>query len=576
MDFRETARKLVDDISGIKTKEKQIDISNQFENVMNEEKSNKESDFELILEDLDIELNSNPTKYPTKEITLSTDGSVANSFKFLGKLSTAPNPMEYPENSLYKNINEGVVYINNGHLWEALISDGRQGAQGAAGGSGLGRIEAQTMIDNTVNNNFTTTVSPLVSSSINKIVDGRTFVTIGDSHLESSYSVDGTQSNNHCWLTHFMSETRYRYKHLKQLAVGGKRSDEVYSEQLDTAISYSPDFIIDSTVTNDVIQNRSIEQIIATKTQMYNQILASGIGLIIYVAQSYSGLNSTYSSILLAHREWAYNYAYGKANVMIFDGFKIAIDKTNTLCEPLSATHMRDLWHSSELGAYRQGVDFAKQINEYYGYNRDKVTPYCSPYATSTLTSASRDLFSKTMLTGSRPETNPGCSGTTPSGFYCQRTGSASVSSILSALSTNENAWVLYCSGGANADQINQNYGFGASDYALLSANKDRNVCLEITREMIGNSTGVTGENFAMTLGLSGIGSKTVVGTITYTTSGTKYDQTAKKVVIRTPNIFIPSGVITSGGAMYNSIRFEGSNGRATVAMYYPRIVDVS
>ena len=42
MDFRETARKLIDDISGIKTKEKQIDISNQFEDVMNEEKQHNE------------------------------------------------------------------------------------------------------------------------------------------------------------------------------------------------------------------------------------------------------------------------------------------------------------------------------------------------------------------------------------------------------------------------------------------------------------------------------------------------------------------------------------------------------
>lgn len=576
MDFRETARKLIDDISGIKTKEKQIDISNQFEDVMNEEKQHNETDFELILEDLDTELKAFPEKYPNKEITLSTDGSVTNSFKFLGKLPTAPNPMEYPENSLYKNINEGVVYINNGHLWEALISDGRQGAQGSAGGSGLGKTEAQNMIDTTVANNFTTTVSPLVSSSINKIVDGRTFVTIGDSHLESSYSTDGTQTNNHCWLTHFMSETRYRYKHLKQLAVDGKRSDEVYLEQLENAISYNPDFIIDSTVTNDVIQNRFIGPIIETKTAMYNRILEAGIGLIIYVAQSYSGLNTNYASILLAHREWVYDFAYGKSNVMVFDGFKISIDKTNTLCEPLSATHMRDTWHSSELGAYKQGVDFAKQINEYYGYHRDKVIPYCSPYANSTLTSASRDLFSKTMLTGSRPETNPGCSGTTPSGFYCQRTGSATVSSVLSALTTNENAWVIYCSGGANSDQINQNYGFGASDYVLLSANKDRNVCLEITRDMIGNSTGVTGENFSMTLGLSGLGAKTVVGTITYMTSGSKYDQSSKHVVIRTPSILIPSGVITSGGSMYNSIRFEGTNGRATVALSYPRIIDIS
>lgn len=153
MDFKELARKIVDDVSGIKTKDKQIDISNQFEIAMNEEKKIKEDNFELILEDLDLELATNPASYPNNNITLSVDGTVENSFMYLGKLNETPNPMEYRDGTLYKNTRNNVVYIKQGNLWETLVEDGKQGAQGPqgfAGGSGAGVKEVQSLIDTAI------------------------------------------------------------------------------------------------------------------------------------------------------------------------------------------------------------------------------------------------------------------------------------------------------------------------------------------------------------------------------------------------------------------------------------------
>lgn len=77
---------------------------------------------------------------------------VKDSPTFLGKFDnrSIPNPTEYPENSTYKNINEGVVYIQRNGLWESFLEDGKAQPPVKAwpSGGGVGLNEVNSLIQN--------------------------------------------------------------------------------------------------------------------------------------------------------------------------------------------------------------------------------------------------------------------------------------------------------------------------------------------------------------------------------------------------------------------------------------------
>jgi hypothetical protein len=68
---------------------------------------------------------------------------------FVGSFNYVPDPIEYNEGSIYKNINEGVAYIRKGLLWEELVRDGKPGRDAArVGGSGVGVAEVKEIVGN--------------------------------------------------------------------------------------------------------------------------------------------------------------------------------------------------------------------------------------------------------------------------------------------------------------------------------------------------------------------------------------------------------------------------------------------
>ena len=150
MDFKKDALKMLDEMSGIETKE----ILNDTEETV------LSIDVDNILENLDQEIENIESNYIENNVKEIVNG---NKPKFLGKLYETPNPMEYPEGTMYKNTRNGVVYIKEGNTWEYLVEDGKPGAQGRAGaaGSGVGITE----INNIINEQVLTQVQPISSTT---------------------------------------------------------------------------------------------------------------------------------------------------------------------------------------------------------------------------------------------------------------------------------------------------------------------------------------------------------------------------------------------------------------------------
>ena len=150
MDFRKDALKMLNEMSGIFSEE-----------VISEDKKNS-VDVDLVLEGLDEEISKEKIE------ELKENESIVEDFhpRFLGKLNESPNPQEYPNGTMYKDTRTGTVYIVENGLWESLVEDGKQGAQGRQGvaGSGTGVKEVETIVNRAIVSN-----TQLLSASSDQI-----------------------------------------------------------------------------------------------------------------------------------------------------------------------------------------------------------------------------------------------------------------------------------------------------------------------------------------------------------------------------------------------------------------------
>ena len=141
MNFRKDALKMLDEMSGIVSEESVVN-DNTISFVV-----------DSILEDLDNEISKEKIE------ELKENESIIEDFRprFLGKLNESPNPQEYPNGTMYKDTRTGTVYIVENGLWESLVEDGKQGAQGRQGvaGSGTGVKEVETIVNSVISLNDT-------------------------------------------------------------------------------------------------------------------------------------------------------------------------------------------------------------------------------------------------------------------------------------------------------------------------------------------------------------------------------------------------------------------------------------
>jgi len=68
-----------------------------------------------------------------------------SSLNFIGSFNYVPDSREYPQGTQYRNVNEGVVYINHNNLWEEYVRDGKKGdtPRWSPSGGGLGERDVK-------------------------------------------------------------------------------------------------------------------------------------------------------------------------------------------------------------------------------------------------------------------------------------------------------------------------------------------------------------------------------------------------------------------------------------------------
>lgn len=108
-------------------------IIKECETTIESKTTNISEDFDLSVEDEEI-----PYNHREEETIQLFDG-------YLGEKNFDPNPLEYGPNAMYRR--NGTVYRKSvDNLWEVYLQDGKQGARGAAGGSGIGVQEAKLIL----------------------------------------------------------------------------------------------------------------------------------------------------------------------------------------------------------------------------------------------------------------------------------------------------------------------------------------------------------------------------------------------------------------------------------------------
>jgi len=86
-----------------------------------------------MVEDLTKDKVSPIVKPKKKIVEINEDVEVertitpTSSLNFIGSFNYVPDSREYPSGTQYRNVNEGVVYINHNNLWEEYVRDGKKG-----------------------------------------------------------------------------------------------------------------------------------------------------------------------------------------------------------------------------------------------------------------------------------------------------------------------------------------------------------------------------------------------------------------------------------------------------------------
>lgn len=423
--------------------------------------------------------------------------------------------------------------------------------------------------------------------------DPRSFATIGDSHLAYwtstpiSLAPFGDQWNNHLWLQYWMMHTNWLYFPLALLAVGGKRTDEVLNEQIPAlmALSLKPGFVIDSSGTNDGIQSISLSACIANTKKSYDQILANGMGLRIYIAPIWtSSITLAKAQMMLQLREWKYDYAARNPGVIIYDHHALFQDGTYHLdyasaTASAKASMLRDGIHTNHVSAFLAGKNFAAVDAAKFGALNTMSTSYDALIGISAGPASDdlRQLFRFPGIPGSGSETNPGMSGVRPAnGWYGQR---GATGTGVGSLTTVGNGWQRYDiakSGPANGDYVINGFGMGAADHAILAApaSRRRLIQLSIVRRQAALS-GVRGDNINFALTIGGV-ARAMVANANYGASAAVFPNSADRTLeFRTPPLEIPAGATVSSGSIAVISNFD-AGGSCTDGIQEVRILDIS
>lgn len=418
------------------------------------------------------------------------------------------------------------------------------------------------------------------------IVGLRTYV-IGDSHNAYGLGASSDGLLGYGYLHTLYQEIQaltQNKRTITNIAVGGKRTDEIAAIQVPVAIAAQPNEIIDASFTNDIIQRVGLdswETRIAIKQAYYKQILAAGIRLVSYICPPNTGWSSTQAAWYARHREWVYDFARRNTGVRIWDSAAVPglIDRTSATLAP-NATWVRDGIHLSETGAYQVAAWLLASENTYLGPLTEVHPRIASPYATTALDANVLDAFAGSAMSGTRTEGNTGFSGSTPSSWSCSRAGGtqsgAGVASIATASSGFGQSFQVAYSGASSGEYFSMTLGLAAGDLTNLAApaTRDRWVVMEASRAL-SNLAQCNGSALNLTLNIGAGSVIYAMGAGWGNNNVAMYPQTARTERLRTPPFRIPAGVTPTSGSLKVVTSFAGAAGSATVLFEEARIIDV-
>jgi hypothetical protein len=394
------------------------------------------------------------------------------------------------------------------------------------------------------------------------------FVLIGDSHLALAAGGGAvSQTAYYCmspasWITWLQILTGHAIPSIANLAVGGTRCDQI-ALTVDAALSYKPAFIIDSSYTNDNIQQYDYSGSIAVKNEYYNKITSAGVVLVVYIAPPFTGMNATQRSNFRKHVQWCYDYAAVNKNVVIADGASFFIDPASSTLAPFSS-YMTDPHHATPTASRAFAVSLLNQQEVKALFPKTRI-PFLGANDVTSVASETPQLFDNPGFSGSASTAGTGVTGVAPTYWNVVRnSGSGTVACSLVANSFGgqdfETTFANCVFGDIFQRQITPSAGF-------LTAIKGKSIYFRYEREY----TGVSGvcEDYMQAY----VDGNENYGGVNYTTgaSARLTDNTNKTETVTIGPFIIPAN---SSVVRFNFKAIFGASGGGKIAMRNLRVYD--
>lgn len=271
-----------------------------------------------------------------------------------------------------------------------------------------------------------TTVETMVigNTSINPSTATNTFVIFGDSITANNGFPDNSKARNaNGYWDWAQLKSGNRTVLLANAGVSGDTTAMMLARIQTSVIQYHPKFVVVEGGINDIRQGMASTTIIANLNSIKTLLLADGSKVILTTILPYTvanGASQAQGIVWAAVNNWIRQQAQTNPNVYIVDFASAYIDATNAALYPLPAnqvngTDTSDGLHPASLGSSLMGAQLATLITNLLPPITGNLTWNNNP----------QNLVSNGLLTGSGGTLAGVVTGTAPTGWTVETTGSA-------------------------------------------------------------------------------------------------------------------------------------------------------
>lgn len=400
----------------------------------------------------------------------------------------------------------------------------------------------------------------------NPISYGNKAVLIGDSYHAYYGNVSGGSQLTNNYFTFFQFYNGQRYSIVKNLAVGGKRSDQIITEQLVQSLSYKPDVIFTVFGINDIIQGYQTSALLANTKTIFDTILGSGIRCVYVIPPAPYNCTKNEGEKYLQLRRYVYSYKNKYRGLQIFDAYELSIDSTSTSARSVSG--ILDPVHPYPVIGKVWGKAFAE-------YDANTSTGYhiISQIDITSEDSGSKNISLNPLCQGSVSASNAGMTGFLPTGFGLFRTGgtgtqTASASIISRVDGIGNDLQIKFTSNSATDAFVIQ---FPSMD---VSAAKPGQKYVNDYNFTVSGTSALTRMHNNFTIYINGVANTTTTFSSTTDTAAT-FGQTSASGWVRSNYIEIPTNTSATNSSNVVYAVFDGP-GTATFKFGRISVFDIS